>query len=303
MARKKNAGIWIPDEVVQDGSLGLKEKLVLSVLLNLDRESGCMARNEYILERLPDISERTLRKVLALLESKNYIEIQNKLGRYRVITVLYGKDCTSARQGLPFYPAETAPLPGKDCTSTRQDTPFCPAETAPLPGKNGTSTRQNPSFYPAETVPLPGKDCTSTRQNPSFYPAETVPLPGKNGTSTRQALQNLPLYKKKDDIKEQIKEEGERKDPAQTSAVSSRKAPPPPTLSELEAYREGTGSAVNPAGFYDYYSQRRWKGVTNWKSRIDSWGGNEYGRAEAEKKETKEKREKAQADDDLPFWM
>ncbi len=146
------------------------------------------------------------------------------------------------------------------------------------------------------------------------------------------------------DDKEKRREEKKRKDTIRegegeeidsfvpTSDVSSTQAsppsppppPPPPTLEEIGNYARETGSAVSPSRFYDYFSEREWKGILNWKSRFDAWGQNEFGKGERQRADSvriekppassfslddfdeveraMRRKEKA-AEDDTPFWM
>lgn len=76
--------------------------------------------------------------------------------------------------------------------------------------------------------------------------------------------------------------EGEVKHPKDANTPTT-----PPTLSEIEAYKKETGSAVDAMRFYNYYNQRQWKGVANWKIRFDSWGDNEIGKIEKEESDRK----------------
>lgn len=45
----------------------------------------------------------------------------------------------------------------------------------------------------------------------------------------------------------------------------------PPTQSDVENYISKKGYIVNPFRFFTHYSQKGWKGVSDWKSKIDEW--------------------------------
>lgn len=51
---------------------------------------------------------------------------------------------------------------------------------------------------------------------------------------------------------------------------------PPPTLEEIRNFCSERNSSVNPARFYNYNAVRNWKGVTDWKSKIEEWESNEF---------------------------
>lgn len=45
----------------------------------------------------------------------------------------------------------------------------------------------------------------------------------------------------------------------------------PPTQSEVRNYISEKGYIVNAVRFFTHYSQKGWKGVSDWKSKIDEW--------------------------------
>lgn len=45
----------------------------------------------------------------------------------------------------------------------------------------------------------------------------------------------------------------------------------PPTKSDVESYISKKGYIVNPVRFFTHYSQKGWKGVSDWKAKIDEW--------------------------------
>lgn len=48
----------------------------------------------------------------------------------------------------------------------------------------------------------------------------------------------------------------------------------PPTLAQVKAACEEHKLKVDPARFVDYFTQRRWAGVTDWRARLLSWDSN-----------------------------
>jgi hypothetical protein len=48
----------------------------------------------------------------------------------------------------------------------------------------------------------------------------------------------------------------------------------PPTVEQVRAVCRERKLKVDPARFVDYYTQRRWQGVTDWKAKLMSWEAN-----------------------------
>lgn len=49
----------------------------------------------------------------------------------------------------------------------------------------------------------------------------------------------------------------------------------PPTPKEVEEYVKEKGYAVPAQRFCSYYKKRKWKGVDNWREKVDEWAENE----------------------------
>lgn len=84
MAKQKQRGLWIPQEIVDDKNLTLSEKLILSVVAGLS--DGCFAKNES-LAKMCGLSIVCVRKALKGLEDKGYID-RSQQGKSREIKVI-----------------------------------------------------------------------------------------------------------------------------------------------------------------------------------------------------------------------
>ena len=91
------------------------------------------------------------------------------------------------------------------------------------------------------------------------------------------------------ELKECIKG-GEEYACARARACEEAPTPPtPPTLEEIRLFCSERNSSVNPARFYNYNAVRNWKGVTDWRLKLEEWESNEYAsedKAKAEKLST-----------------
>lgn len=119
---------------------------------------------------------------------------------------------------------------------------------------------ENPSISGKNDMEIFGSDKVSDTKATSKAQAERQ-------TSDKQATTSKE-YK---EIKE-YKEGGEE----YACARTREEAPTPPTLEEIRLFCSERNSSVNPARFYNYNAVRNWKGVTDWKLKIEEWESNEY---------------------------
>ena len=68
-------GVWIPIEILEIEGLNLNEKVLLSMVFNLDNEQGCYASNEYF-ARFLGVSKDRVSKIISGLSKKGYLKNQ-----------------------------------------------------------------------------------------------------------------------------------------------------------------------------------------------------------------------------------
>jgi len=71
-------GIWIPKEILAIEDIGTTEKMILSVILALDKNGGCKANNRYFAELL-GISKTRVSLIIRNLFNKSYIGYISKV--------------------------------------------------------------------------------------------------------------------------------------------------------------------------------------------------------------------------------
>ena len=91
-AIKVNRGLWIPQFILQDKNLTLREKLVYSLIVNFDRKDSFFMGNNNMAKHFA-MSRHNIQKVLDQLSKKKYIKrkiIHKQDGSYlrRIITVI-----------------------------------------------------------------------------------------------------------------------------------------------------------------------------------------------------------------------
>lgn len=75
MGIQKLKGLWIPAEILLDGKLTDKEKIILSIIIYLSDETGsCFVSNGY-LASIVQVSANRISKIISSLKEKEYIEI------------------------------------------------------------------------------------------------------------------------------------------------------------------------------------------------------------------------------------
>lgn len=101
---------------------------------------------------------------------------------------------------------------------------------------------------------------------------------GANKVTTRLATNEQQTNNKRATTTKEYKKIKEYKEGGEEYACARAReeAPTPPTLEEIRIFCSERNSSVNPARFYNYNAVRNWKGVTDWKSKIEEWEGNEY---------------------------
>lgn len=136
---------------------------------------------------------------------------------------------------------------------------------------------ENPSISGKNDVEIFGSDKVSDRKTTSKAQAERQ-------TSDKQATTSKEYKEYKE-----YKEGGEEYACACARAREEAPPPTPPTLEEVRLFCSERNSSVNPARFYNYNAVRNWKGVTDWKLKLEEWESNEYAsedKAKAEKLST-----------------
>lgn len=68
-------GIWIPKEILEDDKVGSTEKMLLAVILALDKEDGCFASNGYFGKML-GLTRSRCSQIISSLKDKKYISIE-----------------------------------------------------------------------------------------------------------------------------------------------------------------------------------------------------------------------------------
>ena len=75
MIKSKMTGLWIPVEILLNTNLSDKEKIILSIIINLSKDKGyCYASNSYI-SSIVNISSGRVSKIINLLKKRNLIDI------------------------------------------------------------------------------------------------------------------------------------------------------------------------------------------------------------------------------------
>ncbi|MBE5806495.1 MAG: helix-turn-helix domain-containing protein [Clostridiales bacterium] len=78
MDKQKLKGLWIPAEILLDKNLSDKEKIILSIILYLSKETGsCFASNKY-LAIIVNVTSDRISKIVSMLHKKKYIEVKLK---------------------------------------------------------------------------------------------------------------------------------------------------------------------------------------------------------------------------------
>ena len=78
MDKQKLKGIWIPVQILLDENLSDKEKIILSIILYLSKETGsCFASNKY-LANIVNVTSDRISKIVSMLHKKKYIEVKLK---------------------------------------------------------------------------------------------------------------------------------------------------------------------------------------------------------------------------------
>lgn len=76
MSESKLKGIWLSKEVLSITELNIKEKLILSLAINLNNnEKSCFASNKFI-GKLVDVSPNRVSKLVSSLKDKGYIRVK-----------------------------------------------------------------------------------------------------------------------------------------------------------------------------------------------------------------------------------
>ena len=83
----KTYWVLIPPIVAADHNLGDGEKVLCGIINGLTRERGyCYASNEYLAKYMGK-SERSISRLLAMLEAKGYVTVRDKRSRFRKMVV------------------------------------------------------------------------------------------------------------------------------------------------------------------------------------------------------------------------
>lgn len=82
MAKTKEGGVFVPDDVMFDPRLNLSEKLLFAMALNLNRtgSNGCYAHNRYFANRI-GVSTRRVRRIWQKLKQLELIDVGWTVGR------------------------------------------------------------------------------------------------------------------------------------------------------------------------------------------------------------------------------
>ena len=68
-------GTYIPGEVQYNPELSWGEGVLFGIILNLDKEEGCWATNEYFGKRLKGITPQSVSRMLSKLQKLGYIKM------------------------------------------------------------------------------------------------------------------------------------------------------------------------------------------------------------------------------------
>ena len=75
MDKQKLKGIWIPVQILLDENLSDKEKIILSIILYLSKETGsCFASNQYI-ATIVKVTPNRVSRIISSLKNKKYIQV------------------------------------------------------------------------------------------------------------------------------------------------------------------------------------------------------------------------------------
>lgn len=75
---QKLKGLWIPAEILLNGDLSDKEKIILSMILYLSEETkSCFASNKYI-ANIVNVTHERVSKIISSLRDKGYISVKLK---------------------------------------------------------------------------------------------------------------------------------------------------------------------------------------------------------------------------------
>ena len=78
MATQRLKGLWIPAEILLNGELTDKEKLILAMILYLSEESkSCFASNQYIAS-IVKVTPNRVSKIISALKDKGYVSVKLK---------------------------------------------------------------------------------------------------------------------------------------------------------------------------------------------------------------------------------
>ena len=75
---QKLKGLWIPAEILLNEDLSDKEKIILSMILYLSKESkSCFASNKYI-ANIVNVTHERVSKIISVLKDKGYVSVKLK---------------------------------------------------------------------------------------------------------------------------------------------------------------------------------------------------------------------------------
>lgn len=71
-------GLWIPAEILLNGELSDKEKIILAIILYLSEETkSCFASNKYI-ANIVNVTHERVSKIVSSLKDKGYVSVKLK---------------------------------------------------------------------------------------------------------------------------------------------------------------------------------------------------------------------------------
>ena len=71
-------GLWIPAEILLNGELSDKEKIILAIILYLSEETkSCFASNKYI-ANIVNVTHERVSKIISSLKDKGYVSVKLK---------------------------------------------------------------------------------------------------------------------------------------------------------------------------------------------------------------------------------
>ena len=75
---QKLKGLWIPAEILLNGELSDKEKIILAIVLYLSEETkSCFASNKYI-ANIVNVTHERVSKIISSLKGKGYVNVKLK---------------------------------------------------------------------------------------------------------------------------------------------------------------------------------------------------------------------------------